>query len=902
MPSLSTVEKLVPARIRTRGDRYFEEERVEQLRREADGCVAASVRGSESYEVRLLITPEGELGFDCECVYFEQNLDVCKHVWAALRAADRALLLRLDEIFFLNAMFDEDELPPPESNLVPFPRRLAARSDWHNRLERLPAAVPAAAPEGEILYALDASPPSGIQIRSLIRKPRKNGGFLKPRTFAPSHAEIARLAPLDREILGLMYIHHYAPEWDQAAGSALLRGSGKRFLLPKAAATGRLYLHKDGQLIGPITWDEGPPWTLRLRLQTDAGRSVYRLEGDVMREGESIAIADAEAALPGFLLHGTRLSPVEPEEATAWIESLSRAPIEAPEKEREDFIAALLGRAPVELELPGDLQRKTERPLPVARLLLVRGSDREGEGWTGRFLVRYGDLDVSPGEGPRSVIAGDRVILRDLAGEADFLARLESLRVVRDYFGDWRIRASQEAEVLPALAAEGWEIELHGQPLRLADEVTLEIESGIDWFDLKAEVRFGNLTVPVAELLQTPTGVMRKLADGSFGLIRSDLLEGLDFLEGIDAKRDGRFRFSNRQALLIDLLTRSRRGVDADAGSRRCASACCDVRAVEPRSEAGRVRRELRPYQREGLGWLHFLRGFGFGGCLADDMGLGKTVQVLALLEARRGATRSEAPRRPSLVVVPRSLLFNWRRRRRASRRSCACSSITGPSGSEPAADFDDYDLVLTTYGTLRARRRASERRSSSTTSILDEAQAIKNATSRDGEGGAAAEARHRLALERHADREPPRRALEPLRVPQPRHARRGALRSGGTSAAARCRTRAARDARRARCGRSSCAARRSRWRPTSRASVEQTLWCELERRAAGALRRASRLLSASLLEKVEDATGWQGARCTCSRRCCGCGRRPAIPALIDRRRPRTSAEARGAAARSSRT
>ena len=52
---------------------------------------------------------------------------------------------------------------------------------------------------------------------------------------------------------------------------------------------------------------------------------------------------------------------------------------------------------------------------------------------------------------------------------------------------------------------------------------------------------------------------------------------------------------------------------------------------------------ELRGYQREGLGWLHFLREFGFGGCLADDMGLGKTVQVLALLEAPRREPRQDA-------------------------------------------------------------------------------------------------------------------------------------------------------------------------------------------------------------------------------------------------------------------
>src|SRR5207302_5649461 len=65
---------------------------------------------------------------------------------------------------------------------------------------------------------------------------------------------------------------------------------------------------------------------------------------------------------------------------------------------------------------------------------------------------------------------------------------------------------------------------------------------------------------------------------------------------------------------------------------------------------------QLRPYQCEGLGWLEFLRRFGVGGCLADDMGLGKTVQVLAMLERRRQESAG-----PSLVVVPRSLVFNWR-------------------------------------------------------------------------------------------------------------------------------------------------------------------------------------------------------------------------------------------------
>ena len=95
---------------------------------------------------------------------------------------------------------------------------------------------------------------------------------------------------------------------------------------------------------------------------------------------------------------------------------------------------------------------------------------------------------------------------------------------------------------------------------------------------------------------------------------------------------------------------------EAFAGARAsCARSTGSVRSTPPASFHG----ELRDYQREALGWLAFLRRFGFGGCLADDMGLGKTVQVLALLERAPRVAARKGPA-PSLVVVPRSLVFNW--------------------------------------------------------------------------------------------------------------------------------------------------------------------------------------------------------------------------------------------------
>src|SRR5204863_3652422 len=103
---------------------------------------------------------------------------------------------------------------------------------------------------------------------------------------------------------------------------------------------------------------------------------------------------------------------------------------------------------------------------------------------------------------------------------------------------------------------------------------------------------------------------------------------------------------------------------------------------------------QLRDYQCEGLGWMRFLRDFGFGGCLADDMGVGKTAQVLAVLEARR--TEGSGP---SLVVAPKSLMFNWRAE--AAKFTPQLRVLEHTGLARETGRIGDHDLVLTTYGTL---------------------------------------------------------------------------------------------------------------------------------------------------------------------------------------------------------
>jgi hypothetical protein len=176
------------------------------------------------------------------------------------------------------------------------------------------------------------------------------------------------------------------------------------------------------------------------------------------------------------------------------------------------------------------------------------------------------------------------------------------------------------------------------------------------------------------------------------------------------------------------------------------------------------LRAQLRPYQRAGVNWLRFLTRLGLGACLADDMGLGKTIQVIALLlHLRRERSRSDGsdrtstppppppPPPPSLLVVPASLIANWKSE--LARFAPALSiRIVHPSEQQngetakiAAGGEERVDLLITTYGMLSRQPWIGERTWNLV--ILDEAQAIKNSGTRQTRAVKALRGAGRVAL-----------------------------------------------------------------------------------------------------------------------------------------------------------
>ena len=181
-------------------------------------------------------------------------------------------------------------------------------------------------------------------------------------------------------------------------------------------------------------------------------------------------------------------------------------------------------------------------------------------------------------------------------------------------------------------------------------------------------------------------------------------------------------------------------------GERLQTGECTPPPADEDISEvvaATGLKATLRGYQQQGVSWLQRLRVAGVGGILADDMGLGKTLQTIAHLSIEHGRPDVD---KPTLVVVPTSLIQNWKRELNRFAPHLVVAIWHGNARHDTSAELERADIIVTSYSLLvRERERWAER--SYHYLILDEAQAIKNPRAAAREAAREIDADHRLCL-----------------------------------------------------------------------------------------------------------------------------------------------------------
>ncbi len=303
---------------------------------------------------------------------------------------------------------------------------------------------------------------------------------------------------------------------------------------------------------------------------------------------------------------------------------------------------------------------------------------------------------------------------------------------------------------LPVLAANGYEIfgEEDLKSVRVnrhKPTISFNVSSGIDWFDIQTLIQFGDVPIDLKTVRQSLRRKERfvKLADGTIGEIPEEWLEKYRHLFYLGEQNEDNIRFSNHHLTLLDQLLAQADQAQVDAQYQERLQQLRSFEGIAERPLPEGFVGELRPYQKAGLNWLHFLNEFSFGGCLADDMGLGKTIQVLVLLQALHEQDNTLPP---NLIVLPRSLLINWEREAQRFTPNLKIFTHFGKDRPQNTEQFAEANLILTTYGVVR-RDIKMLREFTFHYIILDESQAIKNPNTKIAKSVRLLKSQHRLVM-----------------------------------------------------------------------------------------------------------------------------------------------------------
>jgi len=661
--------------------------------------------------------------------------------------------------------------------------------NWRKQIAQLYPTAPSNAPlprevwpsTRELLYLIDVATTlagDGLHLEVLFRELKMDGAWSKPKSqYLPR--ELLQSLPdfNDRHVLvSLAGATAVQGQSHYAYGSATYMGGALPFryrlvdpqpelLLPVICRTGRcrLRLHEEDKAEQwlAVTWDDTEPWQFRLQVRRADQGERYEVVGALWRGNERMELtAPALLVSAGILFTRERVARFEHHGAFNWIVLLRQhGALSFPIEQHDEFLAELLCRPKLPpLDLPEELRYEEVSLTPRPRLTIK--ADKEG--WRDREKLRgelrfdYGHMIVAHDDPRRGVLhpAPPRVLLRDFALERFAADRLQQLgwRWATPTYAQRKPKLELTPRHLPnvvrELTAAGWHVEADGKLYRAPGKFDLQIRSGIDWFELHGAVEFGDSVAHLPELL----AALRRgenvvtLGDGTFGLLPETWMKQYGLLAGLGTAHEDHLRFARSQIGVLDALLAAQPEARCDAlfaQARDELRIFAGIRATDPPAA---FRGELRPYQKEGLGWMNFLNQFGFGGCLADDMGLGKTVQVLALLEARRASRRQRNGSGPSLVVVPKSLIFNWKQEAARFTPGLRVLDHTGVLRQKGNGHFEEYDVILTTYGTLR-NDAVDFKDVRFDYLILDEAQAIKSADSVSAKAARLLRANHRLAM-----------------------------------------------------------------------------------------------------------------------------------------------------------
>ncbi|MDD2982185.1 MAG: DEAD/DEAH box helicase [Crocinitomicaceae bacterium] len=412
-----------------------------------------------------------------------------------------------------------------------------------------------------------------------------------------------------------------------------------------------------------------------------------------------------------------------------------------------------------------DLKSFNKKKKSVEKATLERHvylSDEEGEYIVFQPLLKYGDELVTPESTEK--IWEDKTKLsyreRDEILENEFITSFRNLHPKFKNQTDYFYLSVEEA--MESLNLMEIIDQLHKNEIRVfgldnlksirynlnKPTFSIGLSSGTDWFDMKIDIQFGNQTV---DLKQVQKSILKEsnyveLKDGTLGLLPKEWIDKYKKYFKLGQIKKDHIEISNFQFNIIDELyeqeTNTPKFLTELYEKKKRLNNLQDLKSI-PKPK--HIQATLRPYQKEGLNWLVFLHENQLGGCLADDMGLGKTLQTIVFLQYLKNLNPKEKGL-PHLVIAPTSLMFNWMDELKKFAPTLKVLDYIGPNRGDLFKNIDDYDIVLTTYGSIVKDVEKHAKREYNYI-ILDESQAIKNPQSQRFKTVRLLKGKNRLAL-----------------------------------------------------------------------------------------------------------------------------------------------------------
>ena len=380
-----------------------------------------------------------------------------------------------------------------------------------------------------------------------------------------------------------------------------------------------------------------------------------------------------------------------------------------------------------------------------------------------QITAHYGDMVFRCGE----IGAVDEVISQDqndryLFRVRNVAAEAAALRLVKDYGFEEGYRAETKDRLflsdphgvlnflgagLPCLRRSGWRVELAPKLEALLDDMPMIVpvvkvrDAPRNAFDVQCSFEVcGRDLSPAYVQGAINRGDSFVMDEGKVLLLDVEAVESMravftDCARGQNGAPPGFFRVGGVYAPFVRAALESLDAVDLDDDEapnwRETASARNrDATAKFEPVPLGPLDVVLRPYQKQGVYWMRFLEKSGLSGLLADEMGLGKTLQTLAWISLER--CDPEARGKPALIVCPTSLVRNWDAEAEKFTPHLRRLVVSGPNRSEHFGEMDSADIVITSYALLQRDLDEAYRERTFSVVVLDEAQHIKNRTTRN--------------------------------------------------------------------------------------------------------------------------------------------------------------------------